>query len=155
MKRKKNHISECHTITPCLVLFSKLSNFPDAAFQKVILTQQSRRSTPVCCSHGSGTFQELCLGASPRPASGSVHPQTNSSHPDVANSSRLPSTHTYWKRQESYCDIAVTILYFIYKSEVAFLNIVSRKNLLKLTHQGCRSASPASHLCVSAVRLCD
>ncbi len=93
-EEKKNHISECHTITPLGIFFSKMIRSPDAALQNVVLTQRSRRSTPVCCSRGSGTFQELYLEASPRPASGSAHPQTSSSHPDVANSSRLPSTHT-------------------------------------------------------------
>lgn len=75
---------------------------PRTAFRIVILTQQSRRSSPACCSHESGMFQDLYLEAPPQPVSGSFHQQTNTSHPDVANSSRLLSEHTYCEKKKLF-----------------------------------------------------
>lgn len=66
----------------------------------VALTQQSRRSSPACCSRGSGTSRDLFPGASPRPASGSSRQQTSTSRPGAASSSRPLSRRTYWEEEE-------------------------------------------------------
>lgn len=92
----KKDICKCHVINQ-----EQQASQTDSIFwgQNAGLTQRSRRNIPVCCSRGSEMFQGLCLEASPLPASDSVHQQTSSSHPDVANSSHLPLAHTYWKKE--------------------------------------------------------
>lgn len=58
-------------------------------------------------------FQDLYLEAPPQPVSGSFHQQTNRSHPDVANSSRLLSEHTYCEKKSCFKASLMIIVSFL------------------------------------------